>query len=667
MGAMSDTPTNGITETARPPQIPNGDGWGELRNLLVGPERSQLDQLQARLDALRVYPEDVSQVLAEAVHLRSSQDKQLTNALLPSVEEALRASVQRNPRVLVDTLFPMMGPAIRKAITVALRSMLDSLNSSLAISLSLRGLKWHWEAFRTGKPFAEVVLLHTLSYRVEQVFLIHKETGLLLQHVIAESVTGQDGEMISGMLTAIQDFMRDSFGGAEGESLDTVEYGDRTLWIEQGPQAILAGVVWGNAPRELKIVLQEALESTHFEMREALGSFQGDASPFTAIRHYLEGCLQEQFRTEETRRSARGVWLISATLLLALGAWGFSLMRSHQALKQAQQRWEACLSTLRTQPGTVVLTVENSHGTYVLSGLLDPLAPEPFTLPAVARMCADIDVSRQWQTYYALHPTFVADRARRALDPPDTVVLDLDNQGVLYATGTASYQWILEAQKLARVIPGITQLQTEQLVAVDRPEQILARAQATLTPPSTVTLRLDNEVLYASGEAPHRWLVEARKRAPTIPGIKWWREEQMVDTTLKALTVFKDEVEKYSLRFVKGTVRPDTGQETVLPKISTAVQQLVDAASAVHYSVQIEVLGHTDKTGSVEENLRLAQGRAEYVIAGLRSQGITEISLTAVGAGWRQPLQGEMTEEDRALNRRTSLKVILTDTLEEKG
>ncbi|HSX83426.1 MAG TPA: hypothetical protein VLQ80_33345 [Candidatus Saccharimonadia bacterium] len=284
---MSDTPTNGIPDTARPPQSPNGDGWGELRSLLIGPEQTQLDQLQARLDALRVYPEDVSQVLAEAIHLRSNQDKQLTNALLPSVEEALRASVQRNPRVLVDSLFPMMGPAIRKAITTALRSMLDSLNSSLGISLSLRGLKWHLEALRTGKQFAEVVLLHTLSYRVEQVFLIHKETGLLLQHMVAESVPGQDGEMISGMLTAIQDFMQDSFGGAEGESLDTVEYGDRTLWIEQGPQAILAGVVRGNAPRELKTVFQEALESIHFEMREALGSFQGDASPFTAIRHHL--------------------------------------------------------------------------------------------------------------------------------------------------------------------------------------------------------------------------------------------------------------------------------------------------------------------------------------------------------------------------------------------
>ncbi len=656
---MSDTPTNGIPDTARPSQSPNGDGWGELRSLLVGPEQTQLDQLQERLDALRVRPEDVSQVLAEAIHLRSNQDKQLTNALLPTVEEALRVSVQRNPRILVDMLFPVMGPAIRKAITTALRSMLDSLSHSLESSLSLRGLKWRLEALRTGKPFAEVVLLHTLSYGVEQVFLIHKETGLLLQHVIAESVLGQDGEMISGMLTAIQDFMRDSFGGAEGESLDTVEYGDRTLWIEQGPQAILVGVVRGNAPRVLKTVFQEALESIHLEMREALGSFQGDASPFAAIRPHLAACLQ-QFKAEETRRSSRGVWLISAALLLALGGWGVSLIRAHQ-------RWTACLSTLREQPGTVVLTVEKRHGAYFLSGLLDPLAQEPLALPEVARLCTGIDVYRQWQTYYALHPTFVEARARLALDPPASVALRLDDHGVLHATGMAPYQWILEAQKLVRVIPGITQLHTEQLVAVDHPEQILARARATLTPPGTVILRLDNGVLYGSGEAPHRWIMEARKRAPTIPGIKQWREEQLLDTTLKALTVLKDEVEKYALRFVKGTVQPDSGQDMVLAKMPTAIRQLVDAANAVNYSVQIEVLGHTDKTGSVEENLKLAQGRAEYVIAALRHQGLTEIKLTAVGAGWRQPLQGEMTEEDRALNRRISLKVILTDTLEEKG
>ena len=652
---MSDTPVNGHPETALTPSLSNGDAWVELRGLLVGPEQAQLDRLRERLDALCVSPDEVSQVLAEAVLLRSNQDKQLTNALLPTVEEALRVSIRKDPRVLVETLFPMIGPAIRRAITTALRSMLDSLNHSLEISLSLRGLRWRWEAFRTGKSFAEVVLLHTLRYRVEQVFLIHRDTGLLLQHVTAEATLAQDGELVSGMLTAIQDFMRDSFGGAEGETLGTVEYGDRTLWVEQGPQAIIAGVVQGSAPRELRTVFQEALESIHFEMSDALASFQGDTSLFVAIRHHLEACLQQQFKPEEARRSSRGVWLIGAVLLLALGAWSYVSIRAYQ-------RWTACLQTLRDQPGIVVLTAEKRRGDYFLSGLRDPLTRDPLEVPEVAQACSGVNVYRQWHTYYAMHPTFVEERARATLAPPATVTFQLDNHGILHATGTAPYQWILEAQKLGRAVPGILQLQTDQLIAVDSPEQILARARAALAPPDTVTLSLDGGVLSVSGAAPHAWIVEARKRARTIPGIGKFREEQLVDTTLKELTVFKDRVEKYTFHFITGTGRPTPGQDKVLPEMGAAVRRLVEAAQAVGYRISIEVVGHTDKTGSVEENLKLGQERADYVLSALVAQGFTEINMTAVGAGWRQPLLGEMTDQDRALNRRVSLHVTLTDT-----
>lgn len=655
---MSDTPVNGRSETTLASPTTNGDAWVELRSLLVGPEQAQLDRLRERLDALRICPEDVSQVLAEAVLLRSNQDRQLTNALLPTVEEALRVSVHKDPRVLVETLFPMIGPAIRKAITTALRSMLESLNRSLEISLSLRGLKWRWEAFRTGKSFAEVVLLHTLRYRVEQVFLIHRETGLLLQHVAAEETLAQDGELVSGMLTAIQDFMRDSFGGTEGETLGTVEYGDRTMWVEQGPQAILAAVVQGNAPQELRTVFEEALESVHFAMHDALASFQGDTSPFVTIRHHLEGCLQQQLKPEEAHRSARGVWGIVALLLLALGAWGYGTLRE-------QQRWTACLQALRDQPGIVVLSTEARRGTYVLTGLRDPLAQEPLDVPAVAQACVGITVSRQWHTYYALHPIFVEERARAALAPPPTVALQLDQQGVLHATGTAPYQWIVDAQKVARALPGVAQFQTDQLVIVDSPEQILARARAALAPPDTVTLSLEHDVLSVSGAATHAWILEARKRARSLAGISRLREEQLVDTTLKELTVFKDQVEKYTLRFNTGTTQPSPGQENVLPQMGLAIRRLIEAAHDVGYRVAIDVIGHTDRTGSVEENLKLGQARADYVLAALRAQGLPEVKMTASGAGWRQPLLGEMTDQDRALNRRVSLRVTLIDTAEE--
>jgi OOP family OmpA-OmpF porin len=527
----------------------------------VGPEAIQLEHLQERVDTFQVGPEEVSAVLAEAVHLRTNRDKQLTNALLPTVETALQVSVARNPRILVDILFPLLGPSIRKAITVALRGMIEALNRGLEISLSLRGLQWRLEAVRTGKAFAEVVLLHTLRYQVEQVLLIHKETGLLLQHVVAEAVPVQDGAMVSGMLTAIQDFMHDSFGGEEGESLATVEYGDRTLWIEQGPYAILAGVVRNVPPRELQTVFQEAVESIHFEMHEALRTFQGDAEPFEAIRPHLEACLQQQFEAETQQRSSWGVWCLSGALLLGLGWWGVTQYR-------AQQRWTACLQSMRSQPGTVVFAAEKQRGGYQVSGLLDPLAPDPLTVPAVARLCTDMTIHSQWQTYYALHPTFVAARARQMLAPPDTVTLRLENHGILQATGEAPYAWTLETRRLVRLIPGVTQLDIAHLTIPDHPETVLARARATLAPPDTVALRLEDGALVVSGVAPHVWITTARQQALTLAGVQRWREEQLTDSTLKALQTLKAQIEAYAIHFSKGTIQPEDNQEATLMKMA---------------------------------------------------------------------------------------------------
>ena len=158
--------------------------FAELRSLLVGPEQRHLRTLQARLDDQGAQTRDVSRVLPQAILLRKD-DPQMTRALAPTVEEAITASVRRNPRPLADALFPIFGPAIRKAIAASLSTMLESMNRTLEHSLSWRAVQWRITALRTGKSFAEVVLLDTLVYRVEQVFLIERESGLLLQHVSA--------------------------------------------------------------------------------------------------------------------------------------------------------------------------------------------------------------------------------------------------------------------------------------------------------------------------------------------------------------------------------------------------------------------------------------------------------------------------------------------------
>src|SRR5271156_2986787 len=198
-----------------PPPEENVNGADErllqLRGLLIGPEQQQIEALRRRLDDPELRSEELSKSIAEAIALRSKQDRKLQTTLQPLIEEALRISVARDPAIIATALFPIIGEAVRKAVAHALQGLFDSLNQMLDRGLSLESCKWRFEAWRSCKSFGEVALARSLNYRVEQVFLIHRETGLLVGHVFSGDGVVQDADLVSGMLTAIQDFVRDSF------------------------------------------------------------------------------------------------------------------------------------------------------------------------------------------------------------------------------------------------------------------------------------------------------------------------------------------------------------------------------------------------------------------------------------------------------------------------
>ncbi|HBZ56786.1 MAG TPA: flagellar motor protein MotB, partial [Syntrophobacteraceae bacterium] len=110
------------------PPSPVEERLVELRHLLLGPWQNEVGKLKQRLDDPRLRARDVGGVLPDAVTLRSSQDGKLATALAPTVEEILKASVKKDPKTLVDALFPVMGPAIRKAIFETVKRMIQSFD-----------------------------------------------------------------------------------------------------------------------------------------------------------------------------------------------------------------------------------------------------------------------------------------------------------------------------------------------------------------------------------------------------------------------------------------------------------------------------------------------------------------------------------------------------------
>jgi len=74
-------------------------------------------------------------------------------------------------------------------------------------------------------------------------------------------------------------------------------------------------------------------------------------------------------------------------------------------------------------------------------------------------------------------------------------------------------------------------------------------------------------------------------------------------------------------------------------------------------TVTIQVEGHTDQIGSAADNLKLSENRAKSVRNFLLENGITPNRITAKGFGATRPIADNNTEEGRAMNRRTEIKI----------
>jgi len=75
-------------------------------------------------------------------------------------------------------------------------------------------------------------------------------------------------------------------------------------------------------------------------------------------------------------------------------------------------------------------------------------------------------------------------------------------------------------------------------------------------------------------------------------------------------------------------------------------------------TVKIEISGHTDNVGKPADNLILSNNRAKAVINYLVSKNISMQRLTSKGYGETKPLADNKTEEGRAMNRRTEMRVV---------
>ncbi len=109
--------------------------------------------------------------------------------------------------------------------------------------------------------------------------------------------------------------------------------------------------------------------------------------------------------------------------------------------------------------------------------------------------------------------------------------------------------------------------------------------------------------------------------------------------------------------FVLDDCNFETGKATLQPESYAVLDELV-AYLVRKDDEKIELGGHTDNVGSAASNLKLSLDRANTVRAYLLTKGIDPDRVTAKGYGMTQPIADNKSEDGRALNRRTEVKIL---------
>ncbi len=129
---------------------------------------------------------------------------------------------------------------------------------------------------------------------IEDVFLLHR-SGLLLKHYTRRLRPNVDSDVLSGMLVAVQDFVKDSFRGEKGR-LNEIRFGEIRIVITEGKWTIIAAVVRGARPFDIQPELGAALADLEAKYEDPLVDWDGTMDQIAEVDQIMSDLIEGRYR-----------------------------------------------------------------------------------------------------------------------------------------------------------------------------------------------------------------------------------------------------------------------------------------------------------------------------------------------------------------------------------
>ncbi|MEM6613097.1 MAG: OmpA family protein [Cyanobacteria bacterium P01_C01_bin.72] len=281
-------------------------------------------------DEIKAHPQAIAKAIAPEIALSIREQITLDEAAIPQtlgpeMGRAIKAQIESEKDAMVDALYPVIGSTIAKYMV----EVVQDINSKIEKTLSPEGIRRKLRARMQGVSEAELIFKESIGFRVRAIFLIDKNSGLVIQEIQIPGEKRLDSDMLAGMLTAIRSFANDCI--ASGSELDSIDYGDWQIPIEVGGYCYLAVIVAGEPPKEFITKIRRVLGEIILEHDDAIQNFNGNLADVPlGIKHKLEQLIEVE--TDKPKKSSSILlWLLIFILGLTVIPWGVSSYRARVA------------------------------------------------------------------------------------------------------------------------------------------------------------------------------------------------------------------------------------------------------------------------------------------------------------------------------------------------
>jgi len=131
---------------------------------------------------------------------------------------------------------------------------------------------------------------------VDEVFLM-TSAGMLLKHYTRRLRPDQDEDILAGMLTAVQNFVRDSFDEAGGR-LNEIRFENYDILISHSKNVVLAAIISTKKPQKLRNQLKIATDDIEREFGEKLSKWSGDKKDLGDVDSIMKRFLAGKYKAK---------------------------------------------------------------------------------------------------------------------------------------------------------------------------------------------------------------------------------------------------------------------------------------------------------------------------------------------------------------------------------